>query len=181
MFATEHKYSNNNPITAERKLPMFTTTQQITPFLWFDDQAEQAVNLYTSIFKNSKIVSVARYGEAGPGPAGSVMMVTFQLNGQDFMALNGGPLYKFTEAISFFVSCGSQEEVDYLWDRLAEGGEIQQCGWLRDKYGVTWQIVPEILAELMSSPDAEKSRRVTEALLQMQKIDIQVLQQAYAQ
>ena len=155
--------------------------QKITPFLWFDDQAEEAVNYYTSIFKNSKILSVSRYGEAGPGVKGTVMTATFQLEGQEFMALNGGPTFKFTEAISFYVSCETQEEVDYLWEKLSEGGEEVQCGWLKDKYGVSWQIVPTMLGELLQDKDAEKALRVMEAMLQKVKIDIAGLKQAYEQ
>ncbi|MFZ2634537.1 MAG: VOC family protein [Desulfosalsimonadaceae bacterium] len=154
--------------------------QKITPFLWFNDQAEEAVNFYTSIFKNSKILNVARYGEAGPGPKGSVMTVVFQLNDQEFIALNGGPLFKFTEAISFVVNCETQEEVDDLWEKLSVGGEKSECGWLKDKYGLSWQIVPTVLGELLSDPDPEKSQRVMKAMLQMKKIDIKTLQQAYA-
>ena len=131
--------------------------QKITPFLWFNDQAEEAMNFYTAIFKNSKISSVSRYGEGGPGPQGSVMTATFELNGQEFMALNGGPLFTFTEAISFFVNCETQAEVDELWEKLTEGGEESQCGWLKDKYGLSWQIVPSVLGELLNDPDAEKS------------------------
>ena len=153
--------------------------QKITPFLWFDDQAEEAVNLYTSIFKDSKIVSLARYGEAGPGKPGTVMTATFQIAGQEFVALNGGPEYKFTEAISFYVHCESQEEVDYFWEKLTPGGEEGPCGWLKDKFGVSWQIVPNVLAELMGDPDAAKAGRVTQAMLQMKKIDIARLRQAY--
>lgn len=155
--------------------------QKITPFLWFNDQAEEAVNFYTSIFKNSKILNVARYGEAGPGPKGSVMTVVFQLNDQEFIALNGGPLFKFTEAISFVVNCETQEEVDDLWEKLSVGGEKSECGWLKDKYGLSWQIVPTVLGELLSDPDPEKSQRVMKAMLQMKKIDIKTLKQAYAQ
>lgn len=154
--------------------------QKISPFLWFDDQAEEAVNFYTSIFKNSKILNVARYGEVGPGPKGSVMTVAFQLDGQEFIALNGGSHFKFTEAISFVVSCKSQEEVDDLWEKLSEGGEKVQCGWLKDKYGVSWQIVPTILGEMVSDPDPAKFQRVMEAMLQMKKIDIEGLKKAYA-
>ena len=153
--------------------------QKITPWLWFDDKAEEAANLYTSIFKNSKIVSISRYGEAGPRPEGMVMTVTFQLDGQEFTALNGGPEFKFTEAISFFVNCETQEEVDELWEKLSAGGEEQQCGWLKDRYGVSWQIIPSALMEMLQDKDAEKSRRVMEAMLQMQKIDIIALKQAY--
>jgi predicted 3-demethylubiquinone-9 3-methyltransferase (glyoxalase superfamily) len=155
--------------------------QKIVPFLWFDDQAEEAVNLYTSIFKNSNIGSIARYGEGSPGPAGSVMSVTFQLEGQEFMALNGGPVFAFTPAISFFVNCETQAEVDALWEKLSEDGEEGQCGWLKDKFGISWQVVPTILGELMSDPDLEKVKRVTHAMLQMHKLDIAKLKQAAEQ
>ena len=155
--------------------------QKITPFLWFDNQAEEAANFYTSIFKNSKVGNVARYGEAGPGPEGSVMTVSFQLEGQEFTALNGGPAFKFTEAISFFVDCKSQEEVDELWEKLSAGGEEGPCGWLKDKFGLSWQIVPTLLIEMLNDPDPEKARRVTKAMLQMKKIDIPTLEQAYEQ
>ena len=155
--------------------------QKISPFLWFDDQAEEAVNFYTSIFKNSKILNVTRYGEVGPGPKDSVMTVAFQLEGQEFMALNGGPHFKFTEAISFVVKCKTQEEVDDLWENLSEGGgEKIQCGWLKDKYGVSWQIVPTILGEMISDPNRAKSQRVMEAMLKMKKIEIEGLKRAYA-
>jgi len=155
--------------------------QKISPFLWFDDQAEEAVNFYTSIFKNSKILNVTRYGEVGPGPKDSVMTVTFQLEGQEFMALNGGPHFKFTEAISFVVKCKTQEEVDDLWEKLSEGGrEKIQCGWLKDKYGVSWQIVPTILGEMISDPNRAKSQRVMDAMLKMKKIEIEGLKRAYA-
>ncbi len=157
--------------------------QKITPFLWFDDNAEEAVKFYTSIFKNSKIGKIARYDEAGEKaagrPAGSVMTVEFQLEGQDFIALNGGPHFKFTEAISFVVSCKTQAEVDYYWNKLtADGGKEVQCGWLKDKYGLSWQVVPTILPELLSDKDAAKSQRVMEAMLQMVKLDIKKLKQA---
>jgi predicted 3-demethylubiquinone-9 3-methyltransferase (glyoxalase superfamily) len=155
--------------------------QKITPFLWFDNNAEEAVNFYCSIFKNSKIVSMSRYGEAGPGPKGSVMAVTFQLEGQTFMALNGGPLFKFTEAISLFVSCETQQEVDDLWDKLTAGGEKSRCGWLKDKFGLSWQIIPTALGELLGNKDPEKSKRAMQAMLQMDKIDIAKLQRAAAQ
>ncbi len=155
--------------------------QKITPFLWFDNQAEAAVNFYTSIFKNSRILSVSRYGEAGPGPQGSVMTAAFELAGQEFMALNGGPQFKFSEAISFVVNCETQEEVDEFWERLSEGGQKIQCGWLKDKYGVSWQIVPTVLGELMQSGDAARSQRMMQALLQMTKIDIEGLKKAYEQ
>jgi|SRR5579864_1042476 len=153
--------------------------QKITTFLWFDNQAEQAANFYVSLFKNSKITGVHRYGDAGPGPKGSVMMVNFELQGQQFMALNGGPHFKFTPAISLFVNCESQDEVDQLWDRLSEGGRTDRCGWLQDKYGLSWQIIPTALMTLMSDPDREKSARVMKAMLQMDKIDVRKLEDAY--
>jgi predicted 3-demethylubiquinone-9 3-methyltransferase (glyoxalase superfamily) len=153
--------------------------QKITPFLWFDHEAEEAMNFYVSIFKNSKIISLTRYGEGGPGPAGEVMTGTFQLEGQEFMALNGGPDHKFTEAISFFVDCKTQEEVDELWNKLTEGGEEGPCGWLKDKFGVSWQIIPTVLGELLGDPDPARSQRVMQAMLQMKKIDIKALQEAY--
>jgi predicted 3-demethylubiquinone-9 3-methyltransferase (glyoxalase superfamily) len=153
--------------------------QKITPFLWFDNNAEEAANFYVSVFKNSKIGGVSRYEEAGPGPVGTVMVATFQLDGQEFVALNGGPRFKFTEAISFVVNCETQEEVDEFWDRLSEGGEKSRCGWLKDRYGLSWQIVPTVLGELMQDKDPEKSNRVMKAMLQMDKIDIERLKQAY--
>jgi predicted 3-demethylubiquinone-9 3-methyltransferase (glyoxalase superfamily) len=153
--------------------------QKITPFLWFDHQAEEAVQLYTSLFKNSRIVNISRYGEAGPLPMGTVMTISFELDGQEFMALNGGAYTHFTPAISFFVNCETQAEVDRLWEKLSEGGETEQCGWLKDKFGISWQIVPTILGELMSNPDAEKVSRVTQAMLKMVKLDIQGLKDAY--
>ena len=153
---------------------------KITPFLWFDDKAEEAMNFYVSIFKNSKVGNVTRYGDAGPGPKGTVMSATFQLDGQDFFALNGGPLFKFTEAISFFVNCETQEEVDELWEKLtAGGGTPQRCGWLKDKYGLSWQIIPKALGEMLGDKDPKKSQRVMQAMLQMNKIDIQRLKEAY--
>jgi predicted 3-demethylubiquinone-9 3-methyltransferase (glyoxalase superfamily) len=161
--------------------------QKITPCLWFDSDAEEAVNFYTSIFKNSKIRKISRYGEEGyeihGKPAGTVMTIEFELNSQMFTALNGGPMFKFNEAISFQVSCGSQEEVDYYWEKLSEGGDekAQQCGWLKDKYGLSWQVVPTALGEMLRSKDAAKSERVMKALLQMKKIDIKGLRQAYEQ
>ena len=154
---------------------------KITPFLWFDDKAEEAMNFYVSIFKNSKIGSVSRYGDGGPGPKGTVMSATFQLDGQKFMALNAGPQFPFTEAISFYVNCESQQEVDELWAKLTAGGEESRCGWLKDKFGLSWQIIPSILGELLQDKDAAKSNRVMQAMLQMQKIDIKALQQAAAQ
>jgi predicted 3-demethylubiquinone-9 3-methyltransferase (glyoxalase superfamily) len=153
--------------------------RKITPFLWYDGNAEEAVNFYVSIFKNSKVVSMARYGDAGPGPKGSVMTAAFQLDGQNFVALNGGPQYKFTPAISFVVSCETQEEVDELWEKLSAGGRKDRCAWLTDKFGVSWQIVPTILSKLLQDKDPEKARRVMQAMLQMDKIDIKRLQQAY--
>ena len=160
-----------------------THTQKIIPHLWFDNQAEEAAKFYISIFKNSKIVNVTRYGEAGAEVSGrrkgTVMTVTFQLEGQEFIALNGGPHFTFSPAISFFVNCETQEEVDELWEKLSEGGEIEQCGWLKDKYGVSWQIVPTVLGEMLQNKDAESSERVMEALLKMKKIDIKTLKQAY--
>ena len=153
--------------------------QKITPFLWFDHQAEEAMNFYTSIFKNSKIGNVTRYGEAGPGPEGSVMTATFELEGQEFMVLNGGPQYKFTEAVSFFVNCNSQEEVDTLWEKLSEGGEEGPCGWLKDKFGLSWQIIPTALGQMLNDPEPEKAQRVMQAMLKMKKIEIQTLKQAY--
>lgn len=155
--------------------------QKITPFLWFDNQAEQAMNFYVSIFKNSKVLSVNRYGDAGPGPKGSVMTASFELDGQVFTALNGGPVYKFSPAISFVVHCETQAEVDEYWEKLSEGGKENQCAWLDDKFGVSWQIVPSALIELLSDPDPIKSGRVMQAMLQMKKIDIEKLKQAYEQ
>ena len=135
--------------------------QNITPFLWFDNQAEEAANFYVSVFKNSKIKQISHYGDAGPGPKGSVMLVAFEINGQEFMALNGGPQFKFTEAVSFVVHCKTQDEVDYYWEKLtADGGATSQCGWLKDKYGLSWQITPDMLLELINDPDAAKAKRV---------------------
>jgi predicted 3-demethylubiquinone-9 3-methyltransferase (glyoxalase superfamily) len=155
--------------------------QKITTYLWFDREAEEAANLYTSIFKNSKILNVARYGDAGPGPKGTAMTVNFQLDGQEFIALNGGPMYRFTEAISLLVDCETQEEVDRLWNKLtADGGEESMCGWLKDRFGLSWQIIPSALPRLLSDPDPEKSKRVMEAMLQMKKIDVPTLERAHA-
>jgi len=153
--------------------------QKITPFLWFDDKAEEAMHFYVSIFKNSKIGTVTRYGEAGPGPKGTVMSATFQLDGQEFFALNGGPHYKFTPAISLFVNCETQQEVDELWDKLSAGGRKDRCGWLQDKYGLSWQIIPSLLGRLLHDKDAKKAQRVMQAMLQMDKIDMKKLEQAY--
>ena len=151
---------------------------KITPFLWFDGQLEEAMNFYTSIFKNSKVVNITRYGEAGPGLAGTVMSATFQLEGQEFIALNGGPLYKFSPAISFFVQCETQEEIDYFFNKLSAGGRPNRCGWLDDKFGLTWQIMPTALGRLLQDKDPEKRKRVMQAMLKMQKMDIQGLEQA---
>jgi predicted 3-demethylubiquinone-9 3-methyltransferase (glyoxalase superfamily) len=151
---------------------------KITTFLWFDTQAEEAASFYVSIFKNSKILNVSRYSEGAPRPAGTAMSVTFTLDGQEFIALNGGPEFKFTEAISLFVSCESQEEVDRYWSKLTDGGEESQCGWLKDRYGLSWQIVPTALGTLLGDPDPEKARRVMEAMLRMSKIEIRLLEQA---
>ena len=152
--------------------------QKITPFLWFDGKAEEAMNFYVSVFKNSKVGRVTRYGEAGPGQKGTVMSATFQLDGQDFFALNGGPQFVFTPAISFFVNCETQQEVDELWEKLSEGGRKDRCGWLKDRYGLSWQIIPSVLGKMLQDPDAEKAKRVMQAMLQMDKIDIQRLKQA---
>jgi predicted 3-demethylubiquinone-9 3-methyltransferase (glyoxalase superfamily) len=159
--------------------------QKITPCLWFDSQAEEAVNFYLSLIKNSRINSISRYDEEGAKaarrPKGSVMLVSFQLAGQEFLALNGGPMFTFSPATSFIINCETQEEIDTLWERLSDGGQKQQCGWLQDKYGLSWQIVPAILGEMMMAKDAEKSKRVMKSILQMTKIDIKTLKQAYEQ
>jgi predicted 3-demethylubiquinone-9 3-methyltransferase (glyoxalase superfamily) len=154
--------------------------QKITPYLWFDNQAEEAATYYTSVFKNSRIVNVNRISEGGPLPAGSVVTATFEIEGQQFVALNGGPRFNFTEAISLYVNCADQDEVDELWSRLTEGGgEPGQCGWLKDKFGVSWQIIPTVLGELMGDPDPEKASRVVQAMMGMTKIDVQGLRDAY--
>jgi len=153
--------------------------QKITPFLWFDTQAEQAANFYVSIFKNSKIGKISRYGDGAPMPKGTVMVVTFQLDGQEFMALNGGPQFKFSPAISFMVNCETQPEIDDLWERLSAGGKKNRCGWLDDKFGVSWQVVPTAMGKLMSDPDQNKTKRVVQAMLQMDKLDLNRLQQAF--
>jgi predicted 3-demethylubiquinone-9 3-methyltransferase (glyoxalase superfamily) len=152
---------------------------KITPFLWFDSQAEEAANFYVPIFKNSKILAIARYGKSGPGPEGSAMTVEFQLDGQRFVALNGGPHFKFTEAVSFVIGCETQQEVDEYWEKLSEGGEESVCGWLKDKYGLSWQIVPTVMSKLLGDKDAEKANRVMGAMLKMKKIVIADLEQAY--
>ena len=153
--------------------------QKITPFLWFDNNAEEAMNFYTSIFKSSKIGQVSRYGDAGPGPKGSVMVGTFYLEGQEFMALNGGPNFKFTPATSFMVNCETQNEIDYYWNALSAGGKPNRCGWLDDKFGLSWQIVPTVLTELLADPDPEKTQRVVKAMLTMKKLDIHALKRAH--
>ena len=157
--------------------------QKISPFLWFDNQAEEAVNFYVSVFKNSRIGNITRYNEEvskmSGKPVGSVMTIDFQLEGQDFIALNGGPQFKFTEALSFSVDCKTQEEVDELWSKLSEGGEEGPCGWLKDKFGLSWQIVPAVLNEMIQDEDVEKANRVTHAMLQMKKLDIEALKRAY--
>ena len=155
--------------------------QKITPFLWFDHQAEEAANFYTSLFKDSRILSVSRYGEGGPVPQGTVMTVNFELEGQEFIALNGGPEYTFTPAVSFLVDCATQAEVDKLWEKLTEGGEEVQCGWLKDKYGLSWQIVPSGLTDLLNGRNAEGSRRAMQAMLQMKKLDLEKMRLAYEQ
>jgi predicted 3-demethylubiquinone-9 3-methyltransferase (glyoxalase superfamily) len=155
-------------------------SQRITPFLWFNGNAEEAIDLYVSLFNDSKILSVTRYGDGGPGPAGQVMTASFQLEGQHFMALNGGPQFPFTEAVSFYVNCETQQEVDDLWDKLiADGGEPSQCGWLKDKFGLSWQIIPSALGRMLSDPNPEKSGRAMQAMLKMQKIDIKTLEKAF--
>jgi predicted 3-demethylubiquinone-9 3-methyltransferase (glyoxalase superfamily) len=160
---------------------MSAPIQKITPFLWFDTQAEEAATFYTSLFKNSKIEAVLRYGDTGPGPKGSVMTVAFELDGQKFTALNGGPHFQFTEAISLVVNCESQQEVDHLWEKLTEGGKEVQCGWLKDKYGLSWQIVPIVMVEMLKDKDPVKSQRVMKAMMQMKKIEIPLLEAAYNQ
>jgi predicted 3-demethylubiquinone-9 3-methyltransferase (glyoxalase superfamily) len=156
------------------------TTDGLTICLWFDGQAEEAANYYTSIFRNSKLGKVGRFTEAGPGPAGSVLAVAFELNGQKFVALNGGPEFTFNESISFQVHCRDQDEVDYYWDKLSAGGQEVACGWLKDRYGVSWQVIPSVLTDMIDDPDQEKARRATEAMLSMKKFDIAALEKAYA-
>lgn len=152
--------------------------QKITPFLWYDDKAEEAMNFYTSVFKNSKVVKVSRYGDSGPGPKGSVMTAVFEIEGQQFIALNGGPHFKFTEAVSFVVDCESQDEIDYFWEKLSEGGAKSRCGWLKDKFGLSWQIVPKILGELATGEPA-KSGAMMKAMMTMDKLDMAALKKAY--
>lgn len=156
-----------------------SSQQKITPFLWFDNNAEEAVNFYVSVFKDSKILAMARYPEGSPGPAGTVMTADFELNGQKFVALNGGPTFRFTEAVSFVVNCANQEEVDYFWEKLSEGGQKTQCGWLKDKFGLSWQVVPTILQQLLKDKDPKKSQSVMQALMKMTKLDIAELLRAY--
>jgi predicted 3-demethylubiquinone-9 3-methyltransferase (glyoxalase superfamily) len=153
--------------------------QKIVPFLWFDNQAEEAVNFYTSVFKNSKILRITHYGEGAPIPKGTVMTIDFLLNGQEFVALNGGPVFTINSAISFVVNCKTQEEIDDLWNKLTEAGEEQECGWLKDRYGVTWQIVPDSLPKMMSDKDPAKSQKVMQAIYHMKKIDLKTLERAY--
>ncbi|HTQ29061.1 MAG TPA: VOC family protein [Puia sp.] len=155
--------------------------QKITPFLWFNDNAEEAMNFYLSIFKNSKAGTIQRYGDAGPGPRGSVMSATFELNGQQFFALNGGPLFHFTPAVSFFIHCETQEEIDELWEKLSAGGEKSRCGWLTDKFGLSWQVVPGILNTMLGDKDPVKAKNVMEAMMKMDKLDIAALKRAYEQ
>jgi predicted 3-demethylubiquinone-9 3-methyltransferase (glyoxalase superfamily) len=155
-------------------------TQKITTFLWFDNNAEEAVNFYVSIFKNSKILNIARYTDAGPGPKGSVSVIEFQLDGQEFAAMNAGPQFKFTEAISLVVHCKNQEEVDHYWEKLSEGGQKVQCGWVKDKFGLSWQVTPDVLLDLITDRDSKKVDRVMKAMMQMTKLDIEVLKQAAA-
>ena len=156
-----------------------STIQKITPFLWFDQQAEEAARFYTSVFKNSRIEAVTRYGTTGPGPQGGVMTVAFELDGQKFVALNGGPAFKFTEAVSFVVNCEDQREVDELWTKLSDGGQEIECGWLKDKYGLAWQIVPTVFFEMIQDQDVERKQRVMTAMMQMKKFDIDGLEAAY--
>ncbi|HWD90341.1 MAG TPA: VOC family protein [Mucilaginibacter sp.] len=155
--------------------------QKITPFLWFDSQAEEAMNFYVSIFKDSKVSRVSRYGEAGPGTPGTVMSVEFTLNGTNFYALNGGPVFQFSPATSFFIHCETQEEVDHYWNKLGEGGKPNQCGWLDDKFGVTWQVVPNALGRYLNDPDKKKAKNVMQAMMKMTKLDVAKLQEAYEQ
>jgi predicted 3-demethylubiquinone-9 3-methyltransferase (glyoxalase superfamily) len=153
--------------------------QKIIPFLWFDGKAEEAANFYVSLFKDSRIINISRYGDAGPAPKGTAMSATFELAGQRFIALNAGPQFKFSEAISFFINCETQQEVDDLWEKLSAGGQKSRCGWLKDKYGLSWQVIPTALGEMLQDKDPKKSQRVMQAMMQMTKIDIALLEQAY--
>jgi len=153
--------------------------QKITPFIWYNDNAEEAVQFYTSIFKNSKVLSTSRYGDAGPGPKGSVMIMSFELEGIEYIAMNGGPLFKLNESFSMFVNCDTQDEIDYYWEKLSAGGEKSRCGWLKDKFGLSWQVAPGMISEWMSSKDPEKSKRVMNELMKMDKLDIRKLQEAF--
>jgi predicted 3-demethylubiquinone-9 3-methyltransferase (glyoxalase superfamily) len=170
--------ATNPQTSASRDEQTGPRNQKITTFLWFDNNAEEAANFYASVFKNSKVLNITHYGEAGPGPKGSVMTVDFELDGQKFAALNGGPRFKFTEAISLVVNCKSQEEVDYFWEKLSEGGEKVACGWLKDKYGLFWQVTPEVLLELLQDPDQQKVERVMKAMMNMIKLDIKEIEEA---
>jgi predicted 3-demethylubiquinone-9 3-methyltransferase (glyoxalase superfamily) len=170
--------TNPTPSGTARSERTQPNTQKITTFLWFDNNAEEAVNFYVSVFKNSKVLNTLRYSDVGPGPKGSVMTIDFELDGQRFTALNGGPTFKFTEAISLVVHCETQEEIDYFWEKLSEGGQQVQCGWLKDKYGLSWQVVPKILADLLKGGESGKPERVMRAIMQMKKLDIEDLQKA---
>jgi len=175
MSATTAAQTGSAQSNSERTGPR---TQKITTFLWFDNNAEEAVNFYVSVFKNSKILQTTHYGELGPGPKGSVMTISFELEGQEFAALNGGPQFKFTEAISLVVHCDTQDEIDYYWEKLSEGGEKVECGWLKDKFGLFWQITPDVLLELIGDPDEEKQQRVMRAMMKMKKLDIEEIKRA---
>ena len=175
MSATNPVQTDTTQSDSERTAPR---AQKITTFLWFDNNAEEAVNFYISVFKNSKVLSTTRYGEIGPGPKGTIMTIGFELDGQEFTALNGGPQFKFTEAISLVVHCQTQEEIDYYWEKLSEGGEKVECGWLKDKFGLFWQITPDVLMELLADSDEQKVQRVMKAMMQMKKLDIQGIKQA---
>ncbi|RYD58364.1 MAG: VOC family protein [Sphingobacteriales bacterium] len=153
--------------------------QKITPFLWFDNNAEEAIQLYTSLFKNSKVKDIVRYGPMGPGPEGSVMTASFEIEGQEFAVINGGPMYKFTEAVSFVIHCDSQEEVDLYWNKLSEGGQEQMCGWLKDRFGLSWQIIPRAMIQMFKDKDGKRAQRAMQAMMKMRKIDIPALQRAF--
>jgi predicted 3-demethylubiquinone-9 3-methyltransferase (glyoxalase superfamily) len=175
MPATKAQTGTVATSSSERSGPR---TQKISTFLWFDNNAEEAVNFYLTVFKNSKIHGIARYGEAGPGPEGTVMTIDFELDGQEFAALNGGPTFKFTEAISLVVHCDTQEEIDYYWEKLSEGGQKVECGWVKDKFGLSWQVTPDLLIELLQDRDRAKAERVMKAMMQMKKLEIEGLKQA---